>query len=817
MTPMTSSPTNLFLLSAAIFFWAQGPALAFEVLTHEDITQRALLEPPLGMVSILTRLGFGHHVVAGKPDAATIGAFRDGSNFEDGKWKLSPRPKAHFHDPTRPADQAGLQLPSPPPSPEFPPFISAAFWAQDVPSGHGGALAVLEDGNDKSWGHGRQAMVDALTKADPGDRESRLSDTFVILGHLAHLVQDMAAPAHTRNDIHIAPEILDPLQDKGLVAAGLKKDGFHGWAFGDDVRARIRGDQGSSPYDVMWPEDTIDGCTVYDVAPVPISCLIDTGKYYESIVQNPQNFLPSDARNIGLAEYSNANFFSEDSLFDSYPFPRADQVELGPLEEWPTAGPNDPPEDKWRRYLIKNGPGEVIAHLAVPTALWEFLPEGLRMRKLKLDDRVFEDYGELLLPRAIGYSAALIDYFFRGKIDLIPDPDTPGAYIVRNLGDEVMDGTVRLFYDDANGTRHEISEPGWRVTLQPKTDASDEDEAVIMFSEPTLPPAAKPGEYILVFQGQLGLEGDPPSETNSLQGDPSSETNFAIAGAAVKTALCETRVMELGSFDSGAWQPYLDSGGEMLDYYGRIVPGTDQISWEGAYSDWYDRCTIDYQWIGNHKTYYYLYLGNDQFAQELYDPPFSHYENYRIGPGCGVRVEADVVINGMGEDDSGYVGGEIFPFNATPQVIEGVERPDLPPVMPWGPHHRGGFGGRTTWGVRSAGPTTPLEQHNGQNMFEWEDWFTYPSPNGTHHVYAELAWSSTDPITGESLQWEGSTFVPGKAAMPFWVPEFPYLGIAIEATNFDVEGACANPIARLENVVVTVFPLEDPPILTEDD
>jgi hypothetical protein len=146
--------------------------------------------------------------------------------------------------------------------------------------------------------------------------------------------------------------------------------------------------------------DTVEGCTVYDVAPVPISCLIDTGKYYESIVQNPENPVPSAALNIGLAEYSNANFFSEDRLFDSYPFPRADQVELGPLEEWPTAGPNDPPEDKWRRYLIKNGPGEVVAHLAVPTALWEFLPEqsDLRMRKLKLDDRVFEDYGELLLP-----------------------------------------------------------------------------------------------------------------------------------------------------------------------------------------------------------------------------------------------------------------------------------------------------------------------------------------------------------------------------------------------------------------------------------
>ena len=37
-----------------------------------------------------------------------------------------------------------------------------------------------------------------------------------------------------------------------------------------------------------------------------------------------------------------------------------------------------------------------------------------------LDDKVHADYGRKLFPRAIGYSAGLIDYFFRGKIDSAP-------------------------------------------------------------------------------------------------------------------------------------------------------------------------------------------------------------------------------------------------------------------------------------------------------------------------------------------------------------------------------------------------------------
>src|SRR5262249_42701667 len=53
-----------------------------------------------------------------------------------------------------------------------------------------------------------------------------------------------------------------------------------------------------------------------------------------------------------------------------------------------------------------------------------------------------------LIPRAVGYSAGLINFFFRGvgKIELIPDPQNVGGYLIQNLSEETMKGTFYLYY-----------------------------------------------------------------------------------------------------------------------------------------------------------------------------------------------------------------------------------------------------------------------------------------------------------------------------------------------------------------------------------
>ena len=49
---------------------------------------------------------------------------------------------------------------------------------------------------------GRKRLYDGLTETDKTNREKYLSIAFQSLGRAMHLVQDMAVPAHTRNDFH---------------------------------------------------------------------------------------------------------------------------------------------------------------------------------------------------------------------------------------------------------------------------------------------------------------------------------------------------------------------------------------------------------------------------------------------------------------------------------------------------------------------------------------------------------------------------------------------------------------------------------------
>ncbi|HEY7601890.1 MAG TPA: hypothetical protein VIB60_05245, partial [Methylomirabilota bacterium] len=54
-----------------------------------------------------------------------------------------------------------------------------------------------------SYRDAREAFATALTAADPTARERAWGHMFYALGHVIHLLQDMAQPQHTRNDQHV--------------------------------------------------------------------------------------------------------------------------------------------------------------------------------------------------------------------------------------------------------------------------------------------------------------------------------------------------------------------------------------------------------------------------------------------------------------------------------------------------------------------------------------------------------------------------------------------------------------------------------------
>ena len=78
-------------------------------------------------------------------------------------------------------------------------------------------------------------------------------------------------------------------------------------------------------------------------------------------------------------------------------------------------------------WIAKTGDGEQIDHFFKPTYFtYEVSPDThakTYFRLFYLDEACHLDYAEKLIPRAVGYSTALLDYFFRGRLDVAVFPD----------------------------------------------------------------------------------------------------------------------------------------------------------------------------------------------------------------------------------------------------------------------------------------------------------------------------------------------------------------------------------------------------------
>jgi hypothetical protein len=268
------------------------------------------------------------------------------------------------------------------------------------------------------------------------------------------------------------------------------------------------------------PDDRWQTMEQNPLASIPIARLFDTDKYVET---NPGTTVASP---IGLAEYTNANFFSEDRTFPEdtnilfrYPFPaRSSAGEASYLVKLSTG--------EWvtRQYFTKIRDGDTGYRLATVGYLRDYLQRyGLDPWRYEdkpaLDENVYRDYAEKLIPRAVGYSTALLDYFFRGKlavervrVEPFGEAGEVRVAVRNDMTNERMTGTVRLYYDDPTGnarTPVRGSSTMWQpvqydVDLAP--GQLSEEFALQTFDVPESARVA--GRYLAVFQGRLGAEPD---------------------------------------------------------------------------------------------------------------------------------------------------------------------------------------------------------------------------------------------------------------------------------------------------------------------
>lgn len=443
---------TLCVLSALV---VQSPlAESFDRRAHQAMSERAVASSSLGRY-LTDQLGFPQ----GSAEQISDGAnrqevtrwIRDGAEFED---IPSVRVRHHFHNPTRPWDQAGLRVAGAQIG------ESSVLWGQDRGQTIGGK---------HSWHDARTSFVRALAATTDSERQKAYTETFRSLGQLMHLIQDAASPAHTRNDAHLCC----------LLGVG-DRDEFHDWAevAGNRNRALSLPSQ-------RFAQSILTGPPFNPLAPVPIARILDTERYRQTGV-------PEAGLDIGLAEYSSANFFSDDTIFSDLPFPAPSSVVLGEPEF-------ESKTREFRRYFKKAGDGELIDHLAVSSGLYEFLPEPLKGRKKGLDDKVLQDYAAKLFPRAVGYSAGLIDYFFRGQLAIEP-VDQTHLRVVNLSAEALVSGTMEIFYDKVTGERVPLTEA--QMIAGPISPGQPSQP--ITFELPT--DNGTPGRYWAVFRGQLGDE-----------------------------------------------------------------------------------------------------------------------------------------------------------------------------------------------------------------------------------------------------------------------------------------------------------------------
>jgi hypothetical protein len=424
-------------------------------IVHPAINLHAADQSVLVTDDILLQLGFTRGLdseLQGAHEKLKISKwFEKGGTDED----EGTRALQHFHDPLKsaPWSDAGLDFPI------LSPFTSSLVWAQDPALINGGS-----DTNTYSWLVARSKYYEALTANGNNSREELFAYTFRALGQVMHLVSDLAVPAHVRNDPH--PKCGFKTGVELALCIMHNPDYYEIWTAEKDNWQSIYfiGDQiGSDIFNQVGPDAS---------AFIPITALWDQDVYSEE--SGPAVTLNSF---VGLAEYTNANFFSRSRIYSGYKYPSKDNtktksgliinnsslasITINDLDD--VIEEDGTPGKRIYAYATDNAGNTTHKIASLGYYGWNDCPscDGGILYDYTLDDKeIHADYAARLIPRAVGYSTALIDYFFRGSIEiaqplqggyaLVEDPSQGFTQIIvlaKNTspeGEDMTNGSIEL-------------------------------------------------------------------------------------------------------------------------------------------------------------------------------------------------------------------------------------------------------------------------------------------------------------------------------------------------------------------------------------
>ena len=439
-----------------------------------------------------------------------------GSTDEDSP---SCRAANHFHDPLKAWDSSYVT--------DFPLLIKK--WCRDIPlvwpqysnitwaTGYKTReekLLAPMGRQDMNWDNARSYFYSALTETTPVNRDDYFVKTFRSFGQVLHLLEDMAVPAHVRNDFQ-----------SHLEFNGIK---------GNSVLAPLSWWGNAFEYYVKLNPGFITSA----IPSVPV-------------FSNPQvtDFWDTDGHGTvpGLAEFTNANYFSDETIPGNNPSPLHQySMPQMPTIECEDTLPGVTVKTRYRSRRACPTDGSKPDHF-VALSLINSEAEIQDNDKQKIyifDKNVHNTYATEpggLLSKAVGYSAALLDYFFRGTIEVNPvsvdtDSNTITLSVINTTANNeaMTGGTIDLVIryrqvDDSSQQNIipltdyryiDIKQPGSNLTI-----GGQAQDITFDLSTSPIPDWANDITAFVVYHGQLGNEADAVAVGNTaLKNTPSKLT-----------------------------------------------------------------------------------------------------------------------------------------------------------------------------------------------------------------------------------------------------------------------------------------------------
>jgi hypothetical protein len=340
-----------------------------------------------------------------------------------------------------------------------------------------------------SWGNARGYEWLGLTATNQLARQTNLDAMFRAVGQVMHLLEDASQPQHVRNEQHL--DVLSklfwesPIEDWGSA-------NVTNLNYGDGSMLNWGG-AGFRKLEDFWDR--------HRYTPGNATVLVDA---------------EAGGAQLGLAEWCNGNFLGARHLFpeyskpgdiEYYPFPsRNHSTDYSDVKSHPERhlhGLKVKNKTGQGVYLTKTGDGITGNYIARVNYLGIKIPNLIGVPYCSIDDsNVLHDYHNAFIPKAVKYSAGLLDYFFRGTMDVGDvkyDSDTGQSTCtaINTSGQDFRAGSL-FIYDDDNGVRTLLSQTPLEGTWANHTSMT------LTFPSP----ASTNDNLLLVYQGTIGWTND---------------------------------------------------------------------------------------------------------------------------------------------------------------------------------------------------------------------------------------------------------------------------------------------------------------------